>query len=181
MFTLILFIILAAFGFMMGVLYKKAITSAQALNPQPQKLLRIFLWVFGIGVIVTFALSYFAPKVLTSTPIPEENNIHYNNLKSLMIFAINVFFFAQVIVANLYSQALKRLAPFPYVLAFCFYAVFILKDAYYITDYYILWQKSMQLIHGDVPDFTGLAWTKCLLALGVTAFNAVMIWWGVRK
>lgn len=181
MFTSILFVILAAIGFMMGVLYKRAITSAQFLNPEPKRLLRWFLWIFWVGIVITFALSYFVPKALTSSSIPEENNIQYNNLKSLMIFSINLFFFVQVILANLYSQALKKIAPVPYVLAFCFYAVFILKDAYYITDYYMLWQKSMQLIHGEVPDFTSLAWTKCLLALIVTAFNSFMIWWGLRK
>lgn len=181
MFTIILFVLLAAIGFMMGVLYKRATTTAPVLNPEPKKLLRVFIWTFGVGIAITFALSYFAPKALNSSPIPEENNIQYNNLKSVMVFAINLFFFALLIMANLYSQALKRFAPLPYILAFFFYALFILEDAYYITDYYMLWQKSMQLIKGDIPDFTGLAWTKCLLALVVTCFNSIMIWWGLRK
>jgi uncharacterized protein YchJ len=98
-----------------------------------------------------------------------------------MVFTINLSFFLLIVLSNAYSQSLKKLAPVPYILAFAFYCVFILKDAYYITDYYLMWQKTLQLIHEDIESFTRAAWTRCLTAMTVTAFNAGMIWWGLRK
>ncbi len=181
MFTLIIYILIAAIGFIMAFLYKRANTASQFLHPEPKKALRIYLSVFIVAIITTFILSWFTARALVSSPIPEEGNMQYNNLKSVMVFSINISFFLLVLLANLYSQALKRLAPAPYIFAICFYVLFILKDAYFISDYYILWQKSMQLIHGDIPDFTKTAWTKCCLGFGVTAFNAVAVWWGLRK
>lgn len=181
MFTLIIYIITAAIGFIMAYLYKKSVTGSQFLHPEPKRALRWYLTVFVLAILTTFALSFFTARALVSSPIPEENNMQYINLKSVMVFSINISFFLLVLLANLYSQALRKIAIAPYLFAISFYVLFILKDAYFISDYYVLWQKSMQLIHGDIPDFTQTAWTKCLLALGVTAFNAIAIWWGLRK
>lgn len=180
-FSLLLFIILLAVGFMMGVLYKRTHTTASLLNPNPHIALKAFIWVFSLAIVITFALSYFTTKALTATEIPEENNMSYENLKSVMVFTINLSFFLLIVISNAYSQSLKKLAPMPYVLAFAFYCIFILKDAYYITDYYLMWQKTLQLIHEDLESFTKAAWTRCFAAMIVTTFNAGMVWWGLRK
>ncbi len=181
MFTLIIYILMVATGFMMGYLYKKANTTSRLLSPKPDKALKIFVAVLVTAVLITFGLSYFTTEVLHSSGLQEVDKIKYNNLKSVMIFAINISFFLLIILSNVYSQSLKKFAAVPYVLAFCFYMLFILKDAYVITDYYLLWQKSLQLIKGDIPEHTQLAWAKCFLGLVVTSFNALMIWWGLRK
>jgi len=181
MFSLIIYILIVATGFMMGYLYKETHTTSRLLSPNPDIALKIFVGVFVTAVVITFGLSYFTTKVLHSSGFQEVDKIRYNNLKSVMIFSINIFFFLLIILSNAYSQALKKFAPVPYVLVFSFYLLFILKDAYFITDYYLLWQKSLQLIKGDLPEHTQLAWAKCFLGLVVTSFNALMIWWGLRK
>ncbi|MCW5909349.1 MAG: hypothetical protein KIS94_15900 [Chitinophagales bacterium] len=181
MFSVILFIILAAVGFMMGFLYKKVFTTSKLLNPEPAKTLKIFVWFFATALVVSLALSYFTSQALGASEIAEEADMRYQNLESTLTFTIHVFYFLMIVLANAYSQSLKKFAPLPYILALGFYALFILADAYYITDAYILWQKSMQLIRNDVPDYTGAAWSKCFMALLVTAFNSLMIWWGLRK
>jgi hypothetical protein len=166
---------------MMGFLYKKANSTAKLFNPDAKQALRIFIAVFVLAIGITFALSWFTTRALNSSTIPEEANIKYTNLKSVMVFSINFSFFLLVILSNVYSQALKKLEIFPYIFAIAFYILFILKDAYVISDYYIFWQKSMQLIHGEIPDFTQTALTKCFLGFAVTGFNAFMVWWGLRK
>jgi len=181
MFTLIIYIIIAAFGFMMGFLYKRANSTAKLFNPDAKQALRIFIAAFILAIGITFTLSWFTTRALYVTAIPEEANIKYTNLKSVMVFSVNFWFFVLVILANVYSQALKKLEIFPYIFAIAFYILFILKDAYFISDYYIFWQKSMQLIRGDIPDFTQTALTKCFLGFVVTGFNAFMVWWGLRK
>ena len=98
-----------------------------------------------------------------------------------MVFLMNVSFLALMVLANLYSQTVKKVSPVPYLLVIAFYVLFVLKDAYYISDYFAIWQQSKKLLQGDLPDFHSKAWMKAFIASGVTAFNAVMVWWGLRK
>lgn len=181
MFSLIIYILIAAIGFMLGVLYKRTHTAASILNPDPKKALRVFSYVAGAVFVVLFALSFFETYTLRSTEIPEEANISYNNYHSTFYFLLNISFLILVVLADAYSQSLKKLAILPYVIAFGIYAVFILADAYYVSDIYLMWQKSMQMIQGELPDYTENSHIKCLLGFAVTAFNAAMIWWGLRK
>ncbi|MBP6731520.1 MAG: hypothetical protein KA149_05645 [Chitinophagales bacterium] len=181
MFSLIIYILIAAIGFMMGFLYKKAYTTAQFFSIDPNKVLRVFTVVFVVAVFLTFGLSWYTLHVLSDIQIPDDSSIKYHDTKSVMIFFINLFFLILVLLANLYSQTQKKIAYIPYLLAFGFYAVFILKDAYSISDYFVFWQHSLQLLKGDLPDFHSTGWMKSGLAFTVTLFNAGMIWWGLRK
>jgi hypothetical protein len=166
---------------MMAFIYKRSHTSSSFFNPDPRKARRIFMILFAVATLVTLALSVFAPYSLHSTNIPEESMLKFHSTKSIMIFMINLFFFLLVVFSNAYSQALKKVALVPYLLAFGFYALFILADAYYIADYFSLWQKSLQLFQGNLADYQNTGWIKCGLAFAVTAFNAAVIWWGLRK
>ncbi len=181
MFSFIIYILIAAIGFMMGFLYKRSFTTAQFFQVEPKKLLRVFTIVFVVAVVLTFALSWWTMHVLGNITIPDESSMKYKDTKSIMIFLLNLFFLVLMVIANLYSQARKKVALIPYLLVLGFYALFILKDAYYISDYFSMWQKSLQLLKGDLPDFHSTGWMKSGLALIVTSFNAVMIWWGLRK
>jgi len=181
MFSLIIYILVAAIGFMMGFLFKRSYTTAQFFQIEPKKLLRIFTTVFAVAVLVTFALSWFSVHVLSDTSIPDDSSMKYKDTKSVMVFLLNFFFLSLMIIVNLYSQALRKIAWMPYLLVFSFYFVFVIKDAYYISDYFILWQKSLLLLKGDIPDFHSTGWMKTLFAFIVTLFNAAMVWWGLRK
>ncbi len=181
MFSLITYILITAIGFMMGFLYKKTHTQSSFFNPDPKKSLKIFSWFLGGAIVVLLALSALATHSLKATPIPEEANMDYNNYHSVIVFVLNLSFLILVVLSNAYSQSLKKLAFVPYILAAAFYIMFILGDAYFVSDIYLMWQKSMQLINGELPDYTENALTKSFLGFSVTAFNAVMIWWSLRK
>ena len=92
MFSLIIYIIIAAVGFTMVFLYKQTYTSAQILKPDPERLKKIFMIFFGVATVVTFALSWFTTYQLQSSNIPLEGSIKYQNMKSMMIFALNFRF-----------------------------------------------------------------------------------------
>ena len=51
LFSLIIYFLISAIGFMMGYLYKKSNTSAQFFQIDPQKVLRIFRIVFALALI----------------------------------------------------------------------------------------------------------------------------------
>jgi hypothetical protein len=119
--------------------------------------------------------------VLSDTKIPDESSLKFQDTKSVMIFFLNLFFFALIILSNLHSQTLKKISVLPYIVSLAFYVGFVLNDAYYISDYFILWKKSLKLLKGDFEAFHLINWMKSLFALIVTAFNAGMIWWGLRK
>ncbi|MFN8287724.1 MAG: hypothetical protein U0V74_13265 [Chitinophagales bacterium] len=181
MFSLIIYILIAAIGFMMGYLYKRSFTNAQFFSPDPKKSLRTFMTVFVLAMLITFALSWVTTHLLASTSIPEEGSIKYQNTHSVMIFVLNFFFFALVVLSNFYSQSLKKMAWMPYVLTIGYYCVFILKDAYYISDYYQVWLRAMHQPEGDMSTIVSTAWEKCTIGGVVTLFNYGMIWWGLRK
>jgi hypothetical protein len=181
MFSLIIYFIIAAIGFMMVYLFKQTNTTANFFKPDPQKIFRIFLIVLGTATVITFGFSYLATYELTATNIPDEGSMKFQNAKAMMFFTLNLSFFVLVVLANAYSLSIKKLTVLPYVLILLFYAGFILKDAYYISDYYTLWQHSLKLFKGDMPDFHSTGWVKCGLGFLVTAFNAGIIWLGLRK
>lgn len=184
MFSLITYILITAIGFMMGFLYKKTHTQSSFFNPDPKKSLKIFSWFLGGAVVVLLALSALATHSLKTTQIPGEAdiaNMDYNNYHSVIVFVLNLSFLILVVLSNAYSQSLKKLGFVPYIIAAGFYIMFILGDAYFVSDIYLMWQKSMQLIQGELPDYTENALIKSFLGFSVTAFNAVMIWWSLRK
>lgn len=181
MFSIIIYIIIAAVGFSMVFLYKQSNTTANLLRPEPAKLHRAFMTVFGVATVVTFALSWLTTYELQTSNIAIESSIKYQNMKSVMIFALNFSFLVMMILANATSLATKKVAVVPYLLTIGFYMLFVLKDAYIISDYFSLWQKSLKMLKGDLPDFHSTAWVKCWLGASVTLFNAAIIWLGLRK
>ncbi len=181
LFSFILYIIIAAIGFMMVFLYKQTNTSASILKPNPDKIKRVFIIFLSVAAVITFALSWYTTYELNTSSIPVESSMKYENMKSVMIFALNLSFLVLIILANAYSLALKKTAWLFYLLGFAFYALFVLKDGYIISDYFSLWQKSLKLLKGDLPDFHSTAWIKCWLGATVTLFNSLLVWWGLRK
>lgn len=182
MFSLIIYILVMAIGFMMGYVYRKSFTTAQFFQVEPKKLLRVFTILFGVAVVSTIALSWLTTYVLHDTTIPDDSSMKYKDTKSVMLFLLNIFFLALIIIANLYSQAQKKIAVIPYLLVFGFYVVCVLGDVYFISHSFTMWQQSLQLLKGDLPDdFHSTGWIKSGLALFVTSFNAAMVWWGLRK
>jgi len=181
MVSFIIYLLIAAIGFMMGFLYKRSHSSSQFFSPDPVKMFRIFILTLVLAIIFVLGVSWYGSHSLSPDAIPEENALRFENTKSVVVFSINFFFFLLVILANAYSQALKRIAFLPYLLAACFYVAFILADAYFISDTFTLWQKSLQIFQIKVTDLNNIDRLKCGLAITVTCFNAFMIWWGMRK
>lgn len=186
MFTSIIFVLTAAIGFMMGFLYRKSYTTAQFFNFSQQKLLRIFTILFFVAVLLTYALSWFTLHVLSSTNPPDETavkftQVQFEDMKSVMMLLLHFFFLLLIALANVYSQSRKKIALAPYLLTLGFYVLFILKDAYFISDNLMGWLKSFQFSLEDLPDFRSIGWVKSFFAAVVTIFNAAMIWWGLRK
>ena len=171
----------AAVGFTMVFLFRQTYTSAQILKPDPEKVKKVFMIVFGSAVVITFVLSWFTTYTLQTSDIPLERSMRYQNIKSVMILVLNFSFLVMVVLANTYSLSLKKLAIVPYLLIIGFYTLFVLKDAYIISDYFSLWQKSLKILKGDLPDFHSAAWVKCAMGTGVTLFNVALIWLGLRK
>jgi hypothetical protein len=183
MFSLIIYILIAAIGFMMGVLYKRSYTTAQFFNPAPVKLFRIFLIVFAIAVVITSSLAGWMVYELSISEIPEDGKIQFANVKQVMFFFINFFFLALILLSNIYSQALKRVSFIAYLLTVAFYASFILTDAFIVYDHYFMWQELMNIdvTAIDVAAYHKTGLIKALLGFTVSSFNAVVVWWGMRK
>ena len=181
MFSSIIYLLIAAIGFITVFIYRQANTSAQLFRPRPRNTMKLFLTVFVIAIVVTFSLSYLVTYQLTSSVIPADSQVKFQNEKSIMIFVMNLFLFLLVIISNIYSLAQKKIDIIPYLLTAGFYVLFTLKDTYFISDYYSFWQKSLLLLKGDMPDFHRTGWIKCILGTGVILLNAAMVWWVLRK
>jgi hypothetical protein len=181
MFTLIIYILIAALGFIMVYLYRQTNTTAKIFKPDPKNAMKLFLFVFVVATVTTFALSHLTTYELNSSSIASENAEKYQNVNSVMLFMINFFFFLLVMLSNAYSLALKKLAIGPYLLTIGFYALFIIKDTYYIVDYYNIWQKSLEILKGESADLHHMGQLKCALGSAVTLLNAGMVWFSLRR
>jgi hypothetical protein len=183
MFSFIIYILIAALGFIMAFVFRQTNTTASVLKPDPKKLMKLFFLVFSVATIVTFTLSWFTTYELGTSNITDVSQMKFNDMKSIMWFVMNLSFFIMIVLANTYSLSLKKVALLPYFLAIVFYAGFVLKDSYIISNYLELWQHSVKLLKGTLPDFRShnTAWVKCGLGSIVTLFNVGMIWWGLRK
>lgn len=181
MFSLIIYFIVAAVGGMMIYLYKSVKTTAEIFKPDPRKFMKAFLTVFILAMIITFGLSYYTTYVLYSTPIPDEANMKFLNAKSIMYFSLNLSFLLLIILSNAYSLSLKKFAYMPFVFTALFYAIFILKDGYFMADYYTYWQTVTHNLKDSLPDYHSTGWAKCGMGMLVTVFNAFLVWFGLRK
>jgi hypothetical protein len=179
LFSLTIYILSAAIGFMMGFLYKNAKSNNLVVNPDPAKTYRLFLNVFVIGVVALGALSYFTVRALKPAAIAEDSAIKFRDIKQVLIFFLTLFFMGLTIIANYHALSIKRVRPLPYLLIVCFYAVFILIDVHYISPHFADWQYTNHLLTGDMPDYRATGWIKCGLGFAVTAFNAFMMWWAI--
>lgn len=165
----------------MGYVYKNATTSLAFFSPGERGTLRNFMMIFAIGTIFCFALSWYTLHMLAPSDIPADNKLRFDNTRSIMIFFINLFFLLMIVFANLHTQGSKKLKPIPYLLAIGFYLAFTIKDNLYIAEIFTNWQRYYQILTTDanMPAQKGLV--KSMMAVIVTAFNAVMVWWGLRK
>jgi len=181
MFSAIIHIIVLAIGLMMGLLYKRTITTASFFNPDPKIAMRVFMYTLVLGILITFALSWYCMHAMQPSGIFEENDMLYKDVKSVMYFSLNLFFLLLVISANLYSQSLKKLAPVPYLIAFLFYTAFVLKDGYFISTFHDLWYKAWNKEFETLTDYATNANSKVVMGFISTTVNAFSIWWGLRK
>jgi hypothetical protein len=165
----------------MFFMYKGTETTAQLFKPEPKKVFKVFITFFGIAFILSLALSWYTTHQLGTSNIPDESSMNFQNAKSVLFFCLNLSFIVLIVLSNAYSLSLKKLSPLPYFLTLFFYCTFILLDAYQISNYFLIWQNSLKLFKGDFPDFHTMGWAKCGFGVLVTAFNAGLIWWGLRK
>lgn len=181
LFSLTIYLLIVAIGFMMGYLFKHTHTSARFFSPHPNTTLRLYILTLITAITTLYALSYFTSFSLTPVTIPEDNLLRYERNKSIMIFALNFFFLMLVVLSNIYSQASHKLILIPYLLTAAFYCLFVLKDVYHVSGYYLLWMESLKMLNGDAPPFSTTGWIKCLLGVTVTALNALIVWWSLKK
>ena len=183
MLSFTIYLIIAAVGFMMTYLYKKSNTYAQFFNPNPKSSMRIFLGVFVTALLSSFGLSFYSLYVLKSNHIALDASISYNYLQSTLEVIINLSFLLLIFLCNIHTLSAKKLAWVSYLLAFSYYAIFIIKVGYFVTPYYLQWhaQNHLQETITDEQTEVIAAWLKVALGFAVTAANAFMAWWALKK
>jgi uncharacterized protein YacL len=181
MFSFIIFSVAIAIGVWMGYFNKKAFTNSDFFKLNPKKVLRNYMITFVVAVTVSFILSYIAQHMLTSGPIPEDNLIKYKDYKSIFTFSIYFFFIPLLIFANTQSLVSGKVAWVLYLLTFLFAALFIAKDSFILLDHVLRWMKFNHMQTDREYISTTLASSKAIIVAMVVAFNAAMMWWGMRK
>ncbi|MDB5283605.1 MAG: hypothetical protein JWO06_2680, partial [Bacteroidota bacterium] len=82
LFSLIIYIIIAAIGFTMVFLYRGTKTTAQIFKPDPNRVKKLFMIVLATATVVTLVLSYLTEYQLKSTAIPDESSMKFQDFKS---------------------------------------------------------------------------------------------------
>lgn len=181
MLTFVLFILTAAIGFMMAFLYKNAQTTLQALSPKPHASFRIFIWVFVGGIGLVYGMGWYALHLLRTNPIAEDAKLQFNNWYEMHTLLLPLLFFVLTLLSNAYSQSQKKLVWPPYLLTFLFYAILLVRDVYVLSSYYNYWLSTNGLVDENIDPASSSLWVKLVSCFCVTAFNAGVIWWGLKK
>lgn len=181
MLTITLFILTAALGFMMAYLYKHAYTTLQTLSPSPYFSFRIFIGLYTTGIVLLYGIGWYAANQLYNSRVPEEAKITFHTWYEVHTLLLPLIYLVLVLLSNAYSQSHKKLEWLPYLFSFLFFAVFHIRDHKSVLGYLVKWQQNLGMIQALPETFDFMFWLKLALCFITTAFNALIVWWGLKK
>ncbi|MFN8310871.1 MAG: hypothetical protein U0T73_12995 [Chitinophagales bacterium] len=175
------YIVVALIGVMMGTIYKRSFTNIALLQFNPATIQRIFLTMAVIGVLICGFLSYKAVLAFNEKTLAEDKMNIYNDYESMLIYFLNLGFIVLIFVANLHSFSSKKIQYASYLITFGIYAAFAVIDNFFLEDVFFQFKKFNQLWRGEFSFANIAGYFSLFLSAVLTAFNAYMVQWGLKK
>ncbi|MBX2904307.1 MAG: hypothetical protein KF872_12235 [Chitinophagales bacterium] len=170
-----------AIGIWMGYFTRNASTTMEFFRWSEKRVMRVWLYLFIGGMLLTYALSQGTVFQLNNPLIPEDSADHFRDWRSMFEFSLAFFFLPLLVLANIYSLATKRINFFLYGFTFLYAAIFSYKNLQNLNEFFYRWESHFGLWKGEFPINTSAVWFHVAVYAFLCIFNLVFIWWGLRK
>ncbi|MFN8276118.1 MAG: hypothetical protein U0T84_01420 [Chitinophagales bacterium] len=168
-------------GLMMGTVYKRSVSNIEFFRFEPARVNRLFYVMVAIGVILCSYISYRAILAFNEKTLAEDKMIIYNDFESMLIYFLNLGFIVLMALANIHSFVSKKIQWLSYAVTFSVYALFAIVDNFFLEDVFFQFKKLNQLWSGEFSFASIAGYFSLLLSAALTAFNAYMVSWGLKK
>ncbi len=167
---------------MMGTVYKRSFSNVEMLRISPHKLGRVYAVIVALSAIVCAYLSYRAVAAFTTQDaMPEDKALFFQDNQSMLVYFLNLGFILMLVFSNLHSFAAKKISWIFYLLTFGIYAAFAVIDNFFLQDTFFHFKKMNQLWQGEFSFANIMGYFNLIASAGLTAFNAYMVYWGLKK
>lgn len=168
-------------GVMMSYFAKYAYTTMDFFKWNEKKIIKIWLILFVLGIVLTFAFSQGAIFQLSQTEIPEASAGYFQDWRSMLEFSLGFFFLPLLLLVDIHTLVRKRISIVLYLFTFLFAAIFTYKNMHTLTNFFLEWESRFGLLkEGELSDMPKL-WVHISAYAFLTFFNAMLMWWGSRK
>ena len=166
---------------MMGTVYKRSFTNMEILRFNPARISRIFTVLAIVGIGICLLLSYKSIHAFSEIGMDEDKKHIFEDYQSMLIYFLNLDFILMIILANVHSMASKKISWLFYLFTFGTYASFAVIDNFFLEDAFFHFKKSHQLWKGEFSFANLWGYISLFISASLTAFNAYMTWWGLKK
>ena len=175
------YIIVGLIGLMMGTIYKGSFSNLEILRFRPSRVGRIYAVFTAILVGICIFLSYKSIHAFSEMGQAEDKKHVFEDYQSTLVYFLNLGFILMVILSNLHSMAAKKITWALYLFTFGIYASFAVIDNFFLEDAFFHFKKSHQLWQGEFSFANFWGYISLLISAALTAFNAYMTHWGLKK
>lgn len=181
MLSFLTYIIVGLIGLMMGTVYKRSFSNLEILRFRPSRIARVYAITTVIGVSICLFLSYKCIHAFSERGMAEDKAHIFEDYQSMLIYFLNLGFILMIIFSNLHSMASKKVTWVLYLLTFGVYAAFAVIDDFFLEDTFFHFKKMHQLWQGEfsLASISGIL--SLTFSAALTAFNAYMTSWGLKK
>jgi hypothetical protein len=166
---------------MMGTVYKRSISDLAILRISPDKVARWYYILMTIGIVLCGYLCYRSVQSFAEVGMAEDKVHFFEDNRSMLVYFLNVGFIILIVISNLHSLTSKRISWLYYILTFSVYAVYAVIDSFFLQDTYFHFKQINQLWHGGFKLEYYWGYLSLFFCAALTAFNAYMTSWGLKK
>jgi hypothetical protein len=166
---------------MMGTVYKRTFTNLEVLRFNPARIARIYYIITALAVGVCLFLSYKAIHAFSEIGMAEDKAHIFEDYQNMLVYFLNLSFIVMMVLANVHSMASKKISYLLYFFTFGSYAAFAIIDNFFLQDTFFHFKKMNQLWQGEFSFANFWGFISLFISAGLTAFNAYMTYWGLKK
>ena len=181
MLSFLTYVIVGLIGLMMGTVYKRSFSNLEVLRFDPARIGRIFIIQTVLGASICLWLSYKSIHAFSEIGMAEDKAHIFEDYQNTLVYFLNLGFILMMIFANIHSMASKKISWLLYFFTFGVYASFAVIDNFFLQDTFFHFKKMNQLWQGEFSFANVWGYVSLFISAGLTAFNAYMTWWGLKK
>lgn len=165
----------------MGYFTKNAYTTLNFFKWNERRVMRVWLTVFVLGMVTTYAFSQGTIFQLRQPEIAQDSADKFRDWRSMFEFSLAFFFLPLLVLSNLYSLTTRRVNFVLYLFTFLYAAIFSYKNLQNMSELLFNWEKHFGILKDSLELSNTSFWVHIFAYAFICIFNSVLIWWGLKK